>query len=44
MEHESDTDINSVWCANDSIIKIGQNTKKSPGDSRRLQLQWKTIC
>ena len=60
MEHESDGDTNSNWCAwcshqkigtktrglgnkrtwgnhlNYSIIKIGQNNEKSPGDLRRL--------
>ena len=28
---------------NDSIIKIGQNTEKSPGDLRSLKLVWKTL-
>ena len=32
-------------CLNYSIVEIGQNTEKSPGDLRRLavKLQWKTI-
>ena len=30
---------------NNSIVEIGQNTKKGPGDLRRfiVKLQWKTI-
>ena len=27
----------------DSIVEIGQNTKKNPGDLLSLRLQWKTL-
>ena len=48
MEYESDSDTNCNPCGrignknksgdypNDSTVKIGQNTEKSPGDVRKL--------